>query len=54
MKPSPRPRSDQAFERAQRLIPGGMVSLNRKVDPSIAFVRGPQDVLIEILDRDVA
>ena len=28
------------FERNERTIPGGVVSLNRKVEPAIAFVRG--------------
>lgn len=28
------------FARNRRIIPGGVVSLNRKVDPEIAFVRG--------------
>jgi glutamate-1-semialdehyde 2,1-aminomutase len=28
------------FERNARYIPGGTVSLNRKVEPEIAFVRG--------------
>jgi glutamate-1-semialdehyde 2,1-aminomutase len=35
-----RAQSAALFARNQRLIPGGMVSLNRKVEPEIAFVRG--------------
>jgi len=33
-------RSAELFERNARYIPGGTVSLNRKVEPEIAFVRG--------------
>ncbi|HEX6971345.1 MAG TPA: aspartate aminotransferase family protein [Limnochordia bacterium] len=33
-------RSKELFERNRRVIPGGVVSLNRAVDPEIAFVRG--------------
>jgi glutamate-1-semialdehyde 2,1-aminomutase len=32
--------SAELFARNRRFIPGGMVSLNRKVEPEIAFVRG--------------
>jgi glutamate-1-semialdehyde 2,1-aminomutase len=35
-----RSQSAALFARNRRCIPGGMVSLNRKVDPEIAFVRG--------------
>lgn len=35
-----RPKSKALFERNRRVIPGGMVSLNRRVEPEIAFVRG--------------
>jgi len=35
-----RTQSASLFARNCRLIPGGLVSLNRKVDPEIAFVRG--------------
>jgi glutamate-1-semialdehyde 2,1-aminomutase len=35
-----RPRSAALFAQNRRFIPGGMVSLNRKVEPEIAFVRG--------------
>src|SRR5262249_42882276 len=35
-----RSRSAALFERNRRFIPGGLVSLNRKVEPEIAFVRG--------------
>ena len=35
-----RPQSAELFQRNRRFIPGGMVSLNRKVEPEIAFVRG--------------
>lgn len=34
------PRSSALFERNRRVIPGGVVSLNRAVEPAIAFVRG--------------
>ncbi len=33
-------KSEALFARNRRLIPGGVVSLNRLVDPKIAFVRG--------------
>src|SRR5438105_2781706 len=33
-------RSADLFTKARRYLPGGTVSLNRKVDPEIAFVRG--------------
>ena len=33
-------KSAELFARNKRFIPGGMVSLNRKVEPEIAFVRG--------------
>src|SRR5437773_6548027 len=33
-------RSAALFERNRRVIPGGVVSLNRLVQPEIAFVRG--------------
>jgi len=32
--------SKELFDRNRRVIPGGMVSLNRRVEPEIAFVRG--------------
>ncbi len=35
-----RTQSEALFARNRRYIPGGVVSLNRKVDPEIAFVRG--------------
>src|SRR2546423_1011855 len=35
-----RTKSHELFARNRRWIPGGMVSLNRKVEPEIAFVRG--------------
>jgi len=35
-----RDRSSRIFEHNRRFIPGGVVSLNRKVQPEIAFVRG--------------
>jgi glutamate-1-semialdehyde 2,1-aminomutase len=35
-----RSKSAELFARNKRFIPGGMVSLNRKVEPEIAFVRG--------------
>jgi glutamate-1-semialdehyde 2,1-aminomutase len=35
-----RTQSAALFARNQRVIPGGVVSLNRKVEPEIAFVRG--------------
>jgi glutamate-1-semialdehyde 2,1-aminomutase len=34
------PKSAELFDRASRSIPGGCVSLNRKVTPEIAFTRG--------------
>ena len=42
MKVTPKlyPRSSELFERNRRVIPGGVVSLNRAVEPEIAFVRG--------------
>jgi len=33
-------KSTALFEKNNRVIPGGVVSLNRKVEPNIAFVRG--------------
>ncbi|MCC6731409.1 MAG: aspartate aminotransferase family protein [Chthonomonadales bacterium] len=35
-----RRRSAELFEASRRRIPGGVVSLNRKVEPEVAFVRG--------------
>jgi glutamate-1-semialdehyde aminotransferase len=35
-----RTNSKALFEENRRWIPGGVVSLNRKVEPEIAFVRG--------------
>lgn len=35
-----RAKSADLFAKNRRLIPGGLVSLNRKVEPEIAFVRG--------------
>ena len=35
-----RSQSAALFAQNQRFIPGGLVSLNRKVEPEIAFVRG--------------
>ncbi len=40
MSQSTYPASAELFARNQQYIPGGVVSLNRKVDPEIAFVRG--------------
>jgi glutamate-1-semialdehyde 2,1-aminomutase len=34
------PKSAELFERNRQYIPGGVVSLNRKVEPEIAFVKG--------------
>src|SRR5947209_9862364 len=40
MKMAKREKSAQLFENNRRCIPGGVVSLNRLVQPEIAFVRG--------------
>jgi glutamate-1-semialdehyde 2,1-aminomutase len=40
--------SEALFRRAGRFIPGGTVSLNRKVEPAIAFVRGQGAYLFDV------
>jgi glutamate-1-semialdehyde 2,1-aminomutase len=35
-----RTKSSELFARNRRFIPGGVTSVNRKVEPEIAFVRG--------------
>ena len=35
-----RPKSAALFAQNRRYLPGGVASLNRKVEPEIAFVRG--------------
>ena len=41
-------RSTEMFARNRRFIPGGCVSLNRRVDPEIAFVRGKGATLWDV------
>lgn len=38
--PGPKLLSEELFQQAKKYIAGGVVSLNRKVEPNIAFVRG--------------
>ena len=40
--------SEALFSRANRFIPGGTVSMNRKVEPAIAFVRGQGAYLFDV------
>lgn len=37
---STKTKSEQPFDQSRQRIPGGVVSINRKVDPEIAFVKG--------------
>ena len=41
-------KSKALFEQNRRLIPGGRVSLNRRVEPEIAFVRGKGAYLYDV------